>query len=345
MAQKALFPMRFLRVTQDEFGTYSHKGSRAQDHGGQSGAIDNATLAPYDGMVVRVRTDSSHEMYFVSDGAVQTPCGYVGVLTTTLMHDNVLDVTAGQRVQQGSKLGDEGGFGRGKKDTFAHHAHIEVSKGKQTTQTKNSSGTYCTPNQMSLYDAFYLTPDTMVYVKTAAGVLKWQRAGDAEGSRITDASGHTWHVAQPEMEIALTKPMRLTVTAANCEIFGAMDVDKPLGKLPKDTVYDIAEYYPAEVLLGSLRGNWVKIKTANGETYYCLALNDRTELANVWEPSAQDTVKTTAVLNVRSAPATSYMIVDRLAKSTTATLAEVADGWGYIKGKGWISLEYVSAAT
>lgn len=167
-------------------------------------------------------------------------------------------------------------------------------------------------------------------------------AADALGIKNTCG---TYEQDKPAMLPTLdpTKPMRLTVTAANCEIFGAMDVAAPLGKLPKDTVYDVVEYYPAEVLLGSLRGNWVKIKTANDETYYCLALNDRTSLANVWQPAVGDTIRTTATLNVRSAPNTSRLIVDRLAKSTTVTLAEVADGWGYVKGKGWISLAYTKA--
>ena len=81
MAQKVLFPGTHMRITQDEYGVTSHKGSLARDDGGESTAFDSPVLAPFDGYFTRVRTDSSHETYFVSDEPVECANGYVGIIT------------------------------------------------------------------------------------------------------------------------------------------------------------------------------------------------------------------------------------------------------------------------
>lgn len=62
MAQKVLFPGTHMRITQDEYGSTSHKGSLARDDGGESTSFDSLVLAPFDGYFARVRTDSSHEL-------------------------------------------------------------------------------------------------------------------------------------------------------------------------------------------------------------------------------------------------------------------------------------------
>jgi len=85
MAQKVLFPGTHMRITQDEYGVTSHKGSLARDDGGESTTFDSPVLAPFDGYFTRVRTDSSHETYFVSDEPVECANGYVGIITFLFM--------------------------------------------------------------------------------------------------------------------------------------------------------------------------------------------------------------------------------------------------------------------
>ena len=94
--QKVLFPGTHMRITQDELSTYSHAGSYARDDGGESTTKDSPVLAPFDGYVARVRTGSSHETYFVSDGPVEWANGYQGVTTFLFMHDNINRVRQGQ---------------------------------------------------------------------------------------------------------------------------------------------------------------------------------------------------------------------------------------------------------
>lgn len=152
-----------MRITQDEYSTYSHAGSLARDDGGESTAFNSPVLAPFDGTVARVRTNSSHETYIVSDGPVECANGYKGVITFLFMHDNVNRVKTGQKVKQGDIIGYEGGFSNNRKDAFAHHTHREWSKGKNTTQQLNAQGTYVIANQMHEYDACFVRPETLIY--------------------------------------------------------------------------------------------------------------------------------------------------------------------------------------
>lgn len=195
MAQKVLFPGTHLRITQDEYGAYSHAGSLARDDGGESTSFDSPVLAPFDGYFARVRTDSSHETYFVSDGPVECANGYVGVVTFLFMHDNINRFAAGTHKKQGEIIGYEGGFGNGRKDAFAHHTHREWSKGKNTVQSKNGKGTYVIANQMHEYDVCYLRPDTQVYTDGAFKPAQYF------GITAKDNMGHVFKIAKEESEM------------------------------------------------------------------------------------------------------------------------------------------------
>ena len=192
--QKVMFPGTHMRITQDEYSTYSHAGSLARDDGGESTAFDSPVLAPFDGTVARVRTNSSHETYVVSDGPVECANGYKGIITFLFMHDNVNRVKTGQHVKQGEIIGYEGGYGDGRKDVFAHHTHREWSKGKNTTQQMNAQGTYVIANQMHEYDVCFVRPDTMIY--NGSGFV---RAGN--NGTVRDNEWHTFKVARGDEEV------------------------------------------------------------------------------------------------------------------------------------------------
>ena len=207
MAQKVLFPGTHMRITQDEYSTYSHAGSLARDDGGESTAFDSPVLAPFDGYFARVRTDSSHETYFVSEGPVECANGYVGVVTFLFMHDNINRFATGIHKKQGEIIGYEGGFGNGRKDAFSHHTHREWSKGKNTTQSKNGRGTYVIANQMHEYDVCFLRPDTQVY--TGGGF----RAAKDFGSTVKDNMGHTFKIAPDNVTFDAVTPGRICIVA------------------------------------------------------------------------------------------------------------------------------------
>ena len=275
MAQKVLFPGTHMRITQDEYGVTSHKGSLARDDGGESTAFDSPVLAPFDGYFTRVRTDSSHETYFVSDEPVECANGYVGSITFLFMHDNLNRFAAGAHVKQGTIIGYEGGFGNGRKDRFAHHTHREWSQGKNTTQYKNSRGTYVIANQMHEYDVCFLRPDTMVYT----------RSGFVRADNLTIVKDNVGHAFKIDKE-AENDMKFLKVLSDKCEVFSRADVNAV------DTTYNggrlkVGEHYPIQADVGS-DGTyaWVRIQ-AGAEKRYAVVLPDRSEIV---ELSAGDAI-------------------------------------------------------
>ena len=251
--ERARFPMEFLRVTQGS-NTGSHAGSKAMDFGGKDTGCD-AVYAPFTGRVVRVRTDSSHETYFESLEPVEFADGTVDYMTVTLMHDNVLDVRAGQVLHQGEKIGDEGGFGSGRPGRFGAHLHLEASRGRSIAyQVRNAQGTYCTPQQVDVWAALWLGMDV----------------------QMLDGGGCPW-----KRDIKEDSDMKfLKVTSGKCEVFTAPDVnavDKHYngGKLTEGVCY------PVQAEVGSSGGySWVRIFVA-GVQRYAAVLADRCQLVTL----------------------------------------------------------------
>ena len=224
------------------------------DFGGKDTGCD-AVYAPFTGRVARVRTDSSHETYFESLEPVEFADGTVDYMTVTLMHDNVLDVRAGQVLHQGEKIGDEGGFGGGRPGRFDAHLHLEVSRGRNIAyQVRNAQGTYCTPQQVDVWSALWLGTDV----------------------QVLDGGGRPWkRDIQEESDMKFLK-----VTSGKCEVFTAPDVnavDKSYngGKLTEGVCY------PVQAEVGSSGGySWVRIFVA-GVQRYAAVLADRCQLVTL----------------------------------------------------------------
>lgn len=190
--QKFKFPMEYLRVTQGENGTYSHKGSLAMDFGGKDGGSDKL-FAPCDMVVKRCRADATGEMYLESTEKVLFADGTVDFARLLCIHDSTFNKKVGDIVKQGEHFYDEGGMGGGKPNKFATHVHIEAGKGrwKSTTQAKNSLGTYVCENQSSLYDLFIVGKDV----------------------KILDDGGYKWVVETDKTEIEKLKKQLKTAEA------------------------------------------------------------------------------------------------------------------------------------
>lgn len=187
--QKALFPMTTLRITQDENGATSHKGSLAMDLGGKDTGSDKI-YAPCDLSVVRIRTNSSHETYLESAEPVLWADGTVDYMSFTMMHDNYINSNCkvGSIIPQGAYFMDEGGFGGGKVNKFGTHCHLEVSKGKSTkSQFKNSYGTWQTANQVHIYNALFVSADCTISNKGYETRHNWKSTDD----KLLDTSNNS----------------------------------------------------------------------------------------------------------------------------------------------------------
>lgn len=314
MAQKAMFFMEMMRCTQ-RAGVGSHRGSLATDWGGKDTGKD-AIYAPFDCKAARVRTDgrNSHETYLHTVSPVLCADGATRHVTMTLMHDDQVDVTAGRTYRRGEKIGDEGTWFQGKAGGVAAHAHVEFSAGHQTKQTANRYGVYCTPNQLAIEKVCWLPADCAVVYD---GGYLWARTTET--------------LRAPGADLQPVKNKRLRVTAGNCEYFSTMDTAKPLGKLARGSTHDVTAVSAAQH--GGYR--WAKLAAGT----YAALLSDRCILE---DKPARVTV-TADVLNIRSAPATTYSVTGTARKGEAFEVAETDRDWGYIPGKGWLCLAYTKA--
>lgn len=157
-----MFPMEVCNVSQRE-NEGSHLGTKNADLSGKDRGKDKV-YCPCTSLVKRVRKGANGELYLWSQGDVITPCGYVGPVTITLIHDEAFNVKEGTVVKQGEYFYDEGGMSGGRPGYFGNHIHIEVVKGHVTPrQVKNSLNCWYTPGeQLSIDDAFFLGNDVIV---------------------------------------------------------------------------------------------------------------------------------------------------------------------------------------
>ena len=96
MPEKALFPMKTLRVTQGYYTDFSHKQSYALDLGGKDGGVD-PVYAPFSGTIKRIRSTNG-EMWLESDAPVEWADGTVDYMTVLFIHANSIPVSVNQHV-------------------------------------------------------------------------------------------------------------------------------------------------------------------------------------------------------------------------------------------------------
>lgn len=166
--QKALFPMKYLTVTQ-KYGVDTHKGSFALDLAGKDSGISPA-YAPFDCTVKKI-WENGHSVWFQSDAKVQFADGRVDYATVMMTHDDfVSDLRVGQRFKQGNKIYDEGTAGY----ATGNHIHMEAGLGKFTGTGwfLNTYNIWTINNPYPLHRLFWLKKDTII---KASGGYAWKR--------------------------------------------------------------------------------------------------------------------------------------------------------------------------
>ena len=168
MAQKSMYFMKTCAITQGK-NVGSHLGSTATDHGG-AGTHSEKCYMPWDGRVVRCRTNANGECYVESLEPVEYPDGTVDYQKALFIHDSSFNVSVGQVLKQGEYFYDEGGMGGGNPNKFATHVHVEFGRGKwkSAKQFPNAQGTYIIEDQIDIEDAVFMPAD-IVFRKDANG--------------------------------------------------------------------------------------------------------------------------------------------------------------------------------
>lgn len=230
-------------------------GSLIKEHGGQSYYDDP------NGKYTDPVTGKKQSLSLINKRAEEGDWGefangVVDYMTLTFMHDDVLDVKTGQIVRQGEKIGDEGGFGGGRPNRFGAHLHIEASRGRNIAyQVQNGAGTYCTPNQVNIWDALWVGGDVQILKD---GGYSWKRDVKKE---------------ENDMEF-------LEVTSERCEVFteaNVNSVDRTFnnGRLVKGAFYPIQSDVGTDGVY-----HWVRIQ-AGDKKRYAVVLEDRSKIVSL----------------------------------------------------------------
>ena len=159
----ALFPMPYLRMSQDEGGDYSHQGTYNIDLLGwtSSGREEQALIyAPCTMKVVAYWNTSAggHQVTFQSVNKVRLANGQLDYLTIAFAHDsNPPYTTIGQVVNQGQVCYKTGTYG----NVTGDHTHTCCGKGKYKGYTTRASGHTDLTNRIHYWDALYVNDTTI----------------------------------------------------------------------------------------------------------------------------------------------------------------------------------------
>lgn len=158
--ENAMFPMKYLNISQGVNETYSHQGRLALDICGRDTGKD-AFYAPFTGTIKKVY-GSDHIIWLESNDKVRFADGTVDYMTIMCMHDDdISDLYVGKVINQGEHFLTEGMAG----SATGNHIHIECGKGKFTGSGwyQNSYGKWCINNSIMPYDALFLDNSTIIY--------------------------------------------------------------------------------------------------------------------------------------------------------------------------------------
>jgi hypothetical protein len=151
-----LCPFTDMYITQGSGGSYSHKGTMANDIRGTQAGIKYPYYAPCTVKCIKTYSDSGQVMW-QSVNKVRFANGRIDYATFMTAHDDTMDAKIGQVVNQGSKLGNMGKKG----NATGVHCHIEISQSNDTTWKKNKYGVYCFNNEYDT-DACYFMDGTNI---------------------------------------------------------------------------------------------------------------------------------------------------------------------------------------
>lgn len=153
-----LCPFTDMYITQGSGGSFSHKGTMANDVRGTQSGVKYPYYAPCTCKCVKAYPESGQAMW-QSTNKVRFANGRIDYATFMTAHDDSFDANKyiGVTIPQGNKIGNMGKKG----NATGVHCHIEISQSKTTSWSKNKYGIYCFPNEYDT-DACYFMDGTNI---------------------------------------------------------------------------------------------------------------------------------------------------------------------------------------
>lgn len=171
-----LCPFTDMYITQGSKGSYSHRGIYANDVRGKVAGIRYTYYAPCTSKCLRIYPESGQVMW-QSLHKVRFANGRIDYATYMTAHDDNVNVTIGQVIEQGDALGNMGSKG----NASGVHCHIEVSQSNDITWSKNEYGIYHFNNEYDLDDCYFTDYTNILYGMGG----NWRTTGETPIIEIT----------------------------------------------------------------------------------------------------------------------------------------------------------------
>ena len=267
MAEKALFPMKNLRVIQGYYTNEEHSQSYALDVSGKETSSE-PVYAPFSGTIKRIRSTNG-EMWLESDAPVEWADGTVDYMTVLFIHANSIPVSLDQHVVQGQHIYNEGDKG----SVHGVHVHIECAKGKfqapygyynsgvKYTINGNTYDVWKIYNQVKVHNALFINDDVNILNAGIDGTtqkeITWVRAS-------TTTSGSS-----------LPVNTFFTPTVKNLQFMHTPDVDDVCDEIVENGYLTQGQVYHAIEKTTAGGFTWWKFRYTNGELYWCAMIDGR----------------------------------------------------------------------
>ncbi|MDD3341036.1 MAG: hypothetical protein PHN72_02385 [Bacilli bacterium] len=157
--EKAIFPLRYMNITQGVNGGFTHQGSMAIDLGCKENK--EVLYAPFTGIIKKVYKTSGNFVWLESKEKVLWADGKTDYMVVLTGHDdNVESLYVGKEIKQGTPYYMQGTSG----NVENIHVHIEVGRGhfKGNGWAKNEEGVWVINEAVHPADAFFLPKEMMI---------------------------------------------------------------------------------------------------------------------------------------------------------------------------------------
>ena len=151
--QDFLCPFTDMYITQGANGSFSHKGTMANDVRGLQAGVRYPYYAPCDVKCIWIYPNSGQACW-QSLEKVRFANGKIDYATFMTAHDESFNAKIGQIVRQGEQLGNMGKQG----NATGVHCHIEISQTKCSMSSwhKNKYGIYCFDEESDTDESYFV---------------------------------------------------------------------------------------------------------------------------------------------------------------------------------------------
>lgn len=155
-----LCPFTDMYITQGANGSFSHKGTMANDVRGLQAGVRYPYYAPCDVKCIWIYPNSGQACW-QSLEKVRFANGKIDYATFMTAHDESFNAKIGQIVRQGEQLGNMGKQG----NATGVHCHIEISQTKCSMSSwhKNKYGIYCFDEESDTDDSYFVDNTNIIY--------------------------------------------------------------------------------------------------------------------------------------------------------------------------------------